>query len=75
MVKFMSNPQKLYVDKNGELIAFARDANPQQKAAYRKYKQDREQRQQQQQQEQYMASNSVNMHTVYDSSANLDDLD
>ena len=65
MAKFMSNPQKLYVDQNGELVAFARDANPQQKAAYRKYRQQREQ-QQQQQQQQDMQSNSATMHTLYD---------
>ena len=63
MAKFLSNTPKLFLDENKELVAIAREANPQQKAAYRKYRQRREQQQQQQQQD--MQSNSATMHTLY----------
>ena len=39
MAKFLSNPTKILVDEQGELRGFSREANPQQKEAYRKYKQ------------------------------------
>ena len=63
LAQLLSNTPKLYLDKNKELVAIARETNPQQKAAYRKY---REQREQQQQQQQDMQSDFATMHTLYD---------